>query len=250
MRSNVPTVTVLGIRVVCLPRQQVLSVVGELLDSPEPGLLAYANAHSLNLAARHAAYRRVLHDAALVLNDGSGLAIAAKLQGKSFPDNLNGTDLTPEILRLAAERDAPVYFLGGEPGIAETAARNLTARIPGLRVAGTRHGFFTSAEEPEVIAAIKASGARMLVVAMGNPRQELWLDRHLAGTGARLGVAVGAFLDFAAGKVSRAPGWMRKAGIEWLYRLALEPRRLFTRYVLGNPLFLARVLLERYKSRS
>ncbi|MGW0518317.1 WecB/TagA/CpsF family glycosyltransferase [Crossiella sp. NPDC003009] len=250
MRSNVPTVTVLGIRVVCLPRQQALSVVGELLDSPEPDLLAFANAHSLNLAARHPAYRRVLHDAALVLNDGSGLAMAAKLQGKSFPDNLNGTDLTPEILRLAAERDAPVYFLGGEPGIAETAARNLTSRIPGLRVAGARHGFFTPAQEPEVIAGIKASGARMLVVAMGNPRQELWLDRHLADTGAQLGVAVGAFLDFAAGKVSRAPGWMRKAGIEWLYRLALEPRRLFTRYVLGNPLFLARVLLERYKSGS
>ncbi|MGO1049233.1 WecB/TagA/CpsF family glycosyltransferase [Crossiella sp. CA198] len=245
MRSNVPTVTVLGIRVVCLPRKQVLSVVGELLDSAAPQLLAYANAHSLNLAVRNAAYRRVLDDAALVLNDGSGLAIAAKLQGKSFPDNLNGTDLTPEILRVAAERDAPVYFLGGEEGIAATAARNLTAKIPGLRVAGTRHGFFTEAEQPEVIAAIKASGARILVVAMGNPRQELWLDRHLADTGARLGVAVGAFLDFAAGKVSRAPRWMQKAGIEWLYRLGLEPRRLFARYVLGNPLFLARVLAER-----
>lgn len=96
-----------------------------------------------------------------------------------------------------------------------------------------------------MIEGIKASGARILVVAMGNPRQELWLDRHLADTGARLGVAVGAFLDFAAGKVSRAPEWMRKAGIEWLYRLGLEPRRLFARYVLGNPLFLARVLAER-----
>ncbi|GAA2803261.1 WecB/TagA/CpsF family glycosyltransferase [Crossiella cryophila] len=245
MRSNVPTVTVLGIRVVCLPRKQVLSVVGELLDSPAPRLLAYANAHSLNVAVRNAAYRRVLDDAALVLNDGAGLAIAARLQGKSFPDNLNGTDLTPEILRVAAERDAPVYFLGGEPGIAETAARNLTTRIPGLRVAGTRHGYFTPAEQSEVIEGIKASGARILVVAMGNPRQELWLDRHLADTGARLGVAVGAFLDFAAGKVSRAPEWMRKAGIEWLYRLGLEPRRLFARYVLGNPLFLARVLAER-----
>jgi UDP-N-acetyl-D-mannosaminuronic acid transferase (WecB/TagA/CpsF family) len=122
MRSHVPTVTVLGIRVVCLPRNQVLAVVGELIDSPGPSLLAYANAHSLNVASVNPAYRRVLDSAALVLNDGSGLAIAAKVQGKRFPDNLNGTDLTPRILELAAERDAPVFFLGGEPGIAEAAA--------------------------------------------------------------------------------------------------------------------------------
>lgn len=249
MRSHVPTVTVLGIRVVCLPRNQVLAVVGELIDAPGPSLLAYANAHSLNVASVNPAYRRVLDSAALVLNDGSGLAIAAKAQGKRFPDNLNGTDLTPRILELAAERDAPVFFLGGEPGIAEAAAKNLTARIPRLRVAGCRHGFFGRADEAGILRQIKESSTKVLIVAMGNPKQELWLDQHLGATGAYLGVAVGAFLDFTAGKVSRAPEWMRKAGVEWVYRLLLEPKRLFRRYVLGNLLFLGRVAVERIFTR-
>ena len=157
MRSHVPTVTVLGIRVVCLPRNQVLAAVGELMDSPGPSLLAYANAHSLNVASVNPAYRRVLDSAALVLNDGSGLAIAAKVQGKRFPDNLNGTDLTPKILELAAERDAPVFFLGGEPGIAEAAAKNLATRIPRLRVAGCRDGFFGGAEEAGILSQIQKS---------------------------------------------------------------------------------------------
>lgn len=249
MRSHVPTVTVLGIRVVCLPRNQVLAAVGELIDSQGPSLLAYANAHSLNVASVNPAYRRVLDSAALVLNDGSGLAIAAKVQGKRFPDNLNGTDFTPKILELAAERDAPVFFLGGEPGIAEAAAKNLTTRIPRLRVAGCRHGFFGRAEEAAILRQIKESSTKVLIVAMGNPKQELWLDQHLGATGAHLGVAVGAFLDFAAGKVSRAPEWMRKAGVEWVYRLLLEPKRLFRRYVLGNLLFLGRVAVERIFTR-
>ncbi|USX55453.1 WecB/TagA/CpsF family glycosyltransferase [Lentzea sp. HUAS12] len=249
MRSRVPSVTVLGVRVACLPSNQVLAAVGELIDSPGQSLLVYVNAHSLNVTSVNPAYRRVLDTADLVLNDGSGLAIAAKAQGKRFPDNLNGTDFTPRILELAAERDAPVFFLGGEPGIAEAAAEKLTAQIPRLRVAGCRHGFFGRTEEAGILRQIRESSTRVLIVAMGNPKQELWLNQHLGATGAHLGVAVGAFLDFAAGKVSRAPSWMREAGVEWVYRLMLEPKRLFRRYVLGNLLFLGRVAAERISTR-
>lgn len=247
MRGDIPTITVLGVPVAALTVTAALAEVRVLLDGDRPALLAYVNAHSLNLAARDPDYRATLRAADLVLNDGSGLAIAAKLHGTAFPANLNGTDFTPRLLGIAAERDAPVFLLGGRPGVADTAAARLAERIPGLRVVGHEHGYL--ARDADAVAKITASGARILLVGMGNPRQERWLAEHLPATGVRLGVAVGAFLDFAAGAVPRAPHWMRAAGIEWLYRLFREPSRLWRRYVLGNPVFLCRVVAERLTGR-
>jgi len=116
-----------------------------------------------------------------------------------------------------------------------------------LRVAGTHHGYLTSESTNEVVASIRAAKADVVVVAMGNPTQEYWLAANLDATGARIGIGVGAFLDFAAGRVARAPGLLRRARLEWLWRLAIEPRRLWRRYVVGNPLFLFRA--ARYSRR-
>jgi exopolysaccharide biosynthesis WecB/TagA/CpsF family protein len=247
MRPEIPTIDVLGVPVARLTEAAALAEVTRLLAGPAPALLAYVNAHSLNLAATDARYRAVLRAADLVLNDGSGLAIAAKLAGDRFPANLNGTDFTPTLLAAAG---VPVFLYGGRPGVAETAARNLAERIPGLTVVGCAHGYLDAAEQAGLVRRITASGARIVLVGLGNPAQELWLADNLADTGATLGVAVGAFLDFAAGAVPRAPEWMRAAGIEWCYRLLREPGRLWRRYVVGNPLFLARVLIERFTGRS
>jgi len=236
------TITVLGIPVARLTVASALTEAQRLLAADRPALLAYVNAHSLNVAARDEQYSTVLKRADLVLNDGSGLAVAARIQGEAFPANLNGTDFTPKLL---AALDGPVFFFGGRPGVADRAAHNLADRIPGLVVAGTAHGYLDPAGWAGLCRRIKASGARILVVALGNPAQELWLAENLAATGAGLGVAVGAFLDFAAGEVTRAPEWMRRGGIEWVYRLLREPGRLWRRYVLGNPVFLFRVLRER-----
>ena len=249
MRSNIPATTVLGVGVAVLDVDSALAEVRRLLGGQQPAVLAYANAHTLNVASRNQEFLRVLCDADLVLNDGSGLALAARLRGQTFPANLNGTDFTPKVLLAAVDCGASVFLLGGAPGIAEAAAERLRADIPGLTVAGCAHGYFEAAELPALLAAIRASNARLLLVGMGNPEQELWLDEHLAGTGCVLGVAVGAFLDFAAQRVPRAPLWMRTAGIEWVYRLAKEPRRLFGRYVAGNPLFLQRVVREQLVER-
>jgi exopolysaccharide biosynthesis WecB/TagA/CpsF family protein len=249
MRSDIPTTTVLGVGVAVLDVDAALAEVRRLLDGPRPAVLAYANAHTLNVASRNEEFLRVLREADLVLNDGSGLAIAARLRGQTFPANLNGTDFTPKVLLTAADCGASVFLLGGVPGVADAAAERLRVNIPGLTVAGCAHGFFGDAELPALLCAIRASNARVLLVGMGNPEQELWLADHLADTGAVLGVAVGAFLDFTAQRVPRAPGWMRDAGIEWMYRLAREPRRLFGRYVAGNPLFLQRVVREQLAER-
>jgi exopolysaccharide biosynthesis WecB/TagA/CpsF family protein len=243
-RSDVPALSILGVPVALLTVAAALAEVESLLANPGPAMLAYVNAHSLNLATRDAQYRAVLGQADLVLNDGAGLALAAKMHGTRFPANLNGTDLNPLILTRAAAADFPVFLLGGRPGVARAAADNLAARVPGLHIAGHAHGYLEDASESALLSEIRASGAQVLMVGMGNPRQELWLAEHLPATGVRLGVGVGAFLDFAAGVVPRAPQWMRAAGIEWLYRLMREPGRLWRRYVMGNPAFLIRAAID------
>lgn len=224
--------------------EAIAAIESAALDSP-PALVIYVNAHTLNLATSDSSYRSLLSEAAVILNDGSGVALAAKIHGDSFPENLNGSDFNPVILGLAARRGWPVYFLGAGPGVAEAAARRLQTDIPQLIVGGTRDGFFPRSEDDAVAESIKRSGAQVVMVAMGNPLQELWLRDNLAATGALLGVGVGAFFDFSAGEVKRAPAWMNKAGIEWVFRLAQEPQRLWKRYVVGNPKFLLRVLRER-----
>lgn len=240
-----PTIDVLGIPVAKLTPDAALAEISWIHDNDVPSLVAYANAHTLNLASTDPAYKQVLLRAPIVLNDGSGIAIAARMNGDRFPANLNGSDFNPLILGLAAERSWPVYFLGARQGVAERAAQAMKARYPALQVAGCRDGYWAPHQHGSVAAAIRAAGASVVMAALGNPLQEKWLDAHLPATGARIGVGVGAFFDFAAGEVPRAPAWMNRAGIEWVFRLAQEPRRLWRRYVVGNPVFLARVLWAR-----
>lgn len=216
-------------------------VLGAVSSGPRnrPRHLCYVNAHSLNLAFDHEEYRDALSRAALVLNDGIGLDLAARMRGRRFPENLNGSDFTVRLLELAADQGWRVYLYGGEAGVATTARDRLCETIDGLDIAGVCDGY-CSRTEAEIVADIKASRADLVIVALGQPRQELWLDAHLAATGCHLGVGVGAFLDFVSGRVVRAPGWMNRLGIEWIFRLAQEPGRLWRRYVVGNPLFLWR----------
>lgn len=206
-----------------------------------PVKMAYLNAHGSNLAARHPAFLQTLQDF-VVFNDGIGVDIAAKLlHGRAFPENLNGTDFTVRYLR-ETQKSWNIYLLGAKPGVAEAAWRKLSAEAPRHRLAGLRDGYFRKDESAAVAQRIKDSGADLLLTALGNPAQELWIAEHGAATGCRLMIGVGALFDFLSGTVSRAPDWIRAARAEWVYRLALEPRRLARRYLLGNPLFLARTL--------
>jgi exopolysaccharide biosynthesis WecB/TagA/CpsF family protein len=142
-----------------------------------------------------------------------------------------------------------VYLLGARPGVAGRAAAAMARKAPGLRIAGTRDGYFDEAETEAVIAEINASGADIVLVAMGVPLQETWLYRHRRALSARLALGVGALFDFEAGLVPRAPAPLRRAGMEWAWRLAVEPRRMFARYVLGNPTFVARAAANAWRGR-
>jgi exopolysaccharide biosynthesis WecB/TagA/CpsF family protein len=237
-------VPILGVGVCKLTADQALQAVGSSAAHGSPQMLAYVNAHTLNLVVGDRELRAALSRSALVMNDGFGLSLAARMRGERFPENLNGSDFTVQLLELAAANGWGVFLLGGEPGVAETAADRLVERINGLRIVGTCHGF--TVESDDLLAQrVRDAGAEMLIVAFGSPRQETWIDRNLEATGALVVVGVGAFLDFSAGKVIRAPRWMNVLGIEWCFRLLQEPRRLWRRYIVGNPLFLLRAWRDR-----
>lgn len=204
-----------------------------------PRHLCYVNAHSLNLAFRDDAYWAALSRADLVLNDGIGIELAARMRGREFPENLNGSDFTLRLLDLAAQRRWRVYLYGGQPGVAAAARRCLGEKIQGLEIVGVCDGY-SDRTDKEIAQEVRDTGADFLIVALGQPRQELWLDAHLGETGCHVGVGVGAFLDFVSGRVTRAPRWMNRLGVEWAFRLLVEPGRLWRRYLVGNPLFLWR----------
>ncbi|MGC1494323.1 MAG: WecB/TagA/CpsF family glycosyltransferase [Sulfitobacter sp.] len=200
----------------------------------------FMNAHCFNVMSRDPQYAAAVNSADFLLPDGIGVALAAKMTGDDLTANLNGTDFIPVLLQAAAKLGKSVYLFGGTPGTADKAANNLIHKISGLHIAGTRNGFAQAQNDADVIADINASGADIVLVALGVPMQELWLHRNAPYIDAELTMGVGAALDFFAGNVARAPAWVRKAKCEWVWRLAQEPRRLAKRYLQGNFSFLAR----------
>lgn len=205
--------------------------------------VAFANAHTLNVAAKNPSFRMALQKS-IVFNDGVGVNIASRiLYGSRFQENLNGTEFVPDYLQRTRHRYR-VFLLGARPGVAERAAQRLFALNPLHKIVGCRHGHFDAGNVTEIIELIRKSESDVILVAMGNPKQELFLGDHLAATGCTLGIGVGALFDFLAGEVPRAMPWVRRWRLEWVYRLAQEPRRLARRYLLGNPLFLMRIFRQ------
>jgi N-acetylglucosaminyldiphosphoundecaprenol N-acetyl-beta-D-mannosaminyltransferase len=235
--------TFLGIRIDEMTPQAAIEAICAEIKAGHKQRVFFVNAHCVNMAFQDAAYRRVLRRGEWVLADGSGVLWGAKLLGLPIRHNLNGTDLVPQLCGEAAERGLSVFLLGGLPGVAEQAAARLKQRYPGLRVVGIRHGFFRPEEEPALLSEINAARPDLLIVAMGVPRQERWIAEQWDDLDVGAALAVGALFDFLAQRFKRAPRWMRRLGIEWVFRFIQEPRRLAKRYVVGNVVFLSRVLL-------
>lgn len=201
--------------------------------------LSFCNAHTMRIAHRDRAYAADLRRL-IVLNDGLGMNIAARFAfGRSFPDNLNGTDFVPALFR-AVPAGTRIHLLGARPDVVARAAEVLTHTHPTLSVVGARDGYFSAEETEAVLAETVASRPDILLVAMGNPRQERFMVEHAEKIGATVVIAVGALFDFIAERFPRAPRLVRKVGLEWAWRFAHEPRRLFERYTVGNVDFLLR----------
>lgn len=233
---------IFGLNISVLTRFQALNQLETHISEGTPLRLAFVNANLANVAYENEGIRNMLGDF-LLLNDGSGINFASKLlYGKSFPDNLNGTDFVPFFLDRC-QVPLRVFLLGASPAVATRTAALFVERWPRLSLVGYQHGFFPGTEENQVIEKIKAAMPSLVLVAMGNGLQERWVKK-LVPEIALSAWGGGAIFDFLSGKVHRAPVWMRWLGIEWLYRLLKEPGRMWRRYMLGNPKFVARVLCE------
>lgn len=214
------------------------------LASRSPTRLAFANANLLNMAYGDAELNRLLKNF-VILNDGAGVNLASRvLYGSPFPENLNGTDFCPAFLETCPV-SLRIYLLGGTPSIISRAAEVVARRWPRHTVVGAHHGYFSAAEFVPIKKSIAGACPDIVLVAMGNGLQEKIVEA-LVPSCAPCACGVGAWFDFLAGKVSRAPRLLRAGRVEWIYRLFLEPRRLWRRYLVGNPVFLWRVIRQRF----
>jgi N-acetylglucosaminyldiphosphoundecaprenol N-acetyl-beta-D-mannosaminyltransferase len=220
-----------------------------ILDFAEAGKrrrVSYVNAHVLNQSFTIPELRSALLASDLVYCDGYGVRLAAKLIGLEVPYRMTGADWIWGAAALCEERGLSLYLLGSDPGVAEQAAASLRRWYPRLAVSGTHHGYFepNSPHSERVLEHIAEQQPDVLLVGMGTPRQELWVERNFDRIEARVVWTVGALFDYLSGRMPRAPHWMSDHGFEWIFRLALEPRRMWRRYLLGNPAFLGRVMTE------
>lgn len=210
-------------------------------------MIHFVHPHALNVAHFDRGFTELLLRGDLVLPDGIGVRLAASLLGVAMRHNLNGTDLLPLLCGEAAARRLPLVLVGGADGVADACAGNLCSAQPDLRIALTHHGYLDSHQSARVTARIREVGESLVLVGMGSPVQERWAWRWLREIDGLRVITVGGLFDFFSGRVRRAPVAWRELGLEWVWRLRQEPRRLARRYLVGNPLFLALALSQRLR---
>jgi N-acetylglucosaminyldiphosphoundecaprenol N-acetyl-beta-D-mannosaminyltransferase len=232
-------VRVLGVRVDCLDMQATLDRIASLVEAGGHHLVATVNPEFIMRANRDEAFARVLESADLCLADGAGVVWAAKRQGCRLNGPVTGTDLIRPLAAMCAIRGIRLFLLGAAPGVAGELATRLRAEHPGLEVAAYA-GSRDPSSDDEAMKLIRAHRTQILLVAFGAPKQELWIARLKDRLDIAVGVGVGGAFDYLTGRVRRAPSWMRRAGLEWLFRLAQQPWRARRMAVL--PVYAVKVL--------
>lgn len=213
-----------------------------LMDSDSaPILLELANPHTLNVASKDGAFKAILTGGSVNLNDGVGVRIAARMRGVRSHYSYAGTDLMPRLF-AEAHRPLRVFFYGATEESNRLAVENVVREFPQVACAGRVNGYVSPTE---ALSLIRSSRADVLMCALGQPKQEFFMSENLSAMNVRVAVTCGGMFDFFSGIKPRAPRWMRAVGCEWVYRLLIEPKRMFVRYVVGNPLFLWRAMIYR-----
>lgn len=236
-------VNILGVDVDAVTMAEAVDVVRRAMDTRAGVMVATANAEMLMRATHDEELRRILNASALVVPDGAGTVWAARHLGHAMPERVAGYDLAQELLRCAPAEGRRVYFFGSAPGIAEKAKAKAEQLYPGIEIVGVRNGFFSPADNAAIIAEIRAARPDLLLVALGVPKQEKWIAAHLAELDVPVAIGVGGTLDVMAGVMKRAPHWMQKAKLEWLFRGLMQPKRA------GRLLALPKFVLKVHASR-
>ena len=246
MVSKRDFISLLGIKIDRLDLEGLMNRIKEFLLSGQKFNVMYANIHCMNTALNDFEYRRIINSADLVYCDGAGVVAGSRILGFNLPQRMTGADWIYNLCELCSKGDYSIYLLGGEHGIAEQARDKLISKFPNLKITGTHHGYFEQNYNRHLIERINFTLPDILLVGMGTPKQEKWINRNFNKINVPVVWSVGALFDFVAGKVPRGPRWMVDNGFEWLFRLTVEPKRLWSRYILGNPRFFLRILKEKY----
>ncbi len=242
------TLTVLGCRVDAVGRDEAVARIAALANAGGHAIVVTLGVEMVMAAQRDRAFRDVVNSAALVTCDTIGLLLASRLRGGPLRERVTGVELVGALAaRSASHGDLRLYLLGGGGATAQRAAEALRRAYPGVQIAGARDGYFRDEESDAVAAAVRTSGANVLLAGLGSPKQELWLAQHLSATGCGVGIGVGGSFDVYAGNVERAPALVQRAGLEWAYRLVKEPRRW--RRQLALPRFALAALAEALSAR-
>jgi N-acetylglucosaminyldiphosphoundecaprenol N-acetyl-beta-D-mannosaminyltransferase len=241
--------SLLGVNITCHDALSLHANIRDLVQREERGLILNVNVNCLNLAYENPWLLRFLNEAHLVYSDGAGVQLAARLLGHAVPPRVTFADWIWDLAEFCQSQAYSLYFLGARPDIASRAADVLQRRLPRLQVVGTHHGYFNKLkggpENERVVAKINACRPDMLIVGFGMPAQEAWLKDNWPDLDVHVGLTGGAVFDYVSGALRRPPQWMTNNGLEWFGRLLIEPRRLWRRYLIGNPLFLWRILQQR-----
>jgi N-acetylglucosaminyldiphosphoundecaprenol N-acetyl-beta-D-mannosaminyltransferase len=246
MDSNVGSpvrVEVLGVPVDCVDMDGALAVVDAAIETGDPKIILAVNPEKVMAARKDGAILSSLQRAGLLIADGIGVVLAVRILTDEQIERVPGAELMPAICGRAVEKNYRVFLYGASPDVNKCAVEELKTRYPGIQVVGHQHGYLKDDDMPEFIERINASGADVLFVALGSPRQELWMERYLPQLDTKILQGVGGTFDVLAGQVKRAPEAFRKLHLEWLYRLIREPKRISRQIVY--PVFAVQVLIEK-----
>ncbi len=251
MSETWPSINLIGTKLTLLDWHGLIQTVGEAALSGQKVLVASGNVFSFNLAYEKPWFREFMNGADIVRLEGDGLRWGARILGYQTPRRIVFADWVWDLAEMAAAQGLSLFLLGSRPGVAEKAAARLRERFPNLRIAGAHHGYFDktpgSAENEGVIQKINSARPNILFVGFGMPLQERWLSENWPRLDVNVAFTCGALFDYVSGDLRRSPKWLNDHGLEWLGRLIIEPRRLWRRYLIGNPLFLWRVLKQRLR---
>lgn len=239
-------IKILGVPVHPMTMQEAVTALEERMQADMQTFVVTANAEIIMMCQEDAGYNQIIsHEAELVLPDGAGAVWAGRHLGYKVPERVAGFDLYNQLLALSAKKGYKAYFFGGSPGVAEAAKAKSEELYPGVNIVGCHNGYFTDADVPRIIEEINHSGAEMLFVALGAPKQEKWILEHRNELKPHILMGIGGSFDVLAGKMERAPKWMQDASLEWAFRLYKQPSRFMR--MMALPKFALKVIFSSSK---
>jgi len=245
------TISILGVNIDKITLDEAVERVKSFLKNDATNAIYTPNTEIVMLARKDCEFKNLLNRADLIIPDGIGLVYASRIKKKPLPERVTGVDLSNKILEIANDNGYSIFILGGKDGVAKEATENISKKYQNIRIAGYHHGYFKGThigykgheEEKRVINSINASNSDILFVGLGAPKQEIWIDENKSKLNCKVMIGNGGTIDIIAGRVKHAPAFYRNHGLEWLYRLAKQPKRIKRQMVL--PLFVLKVLFSR-----